>query len=142
MDKAFEVMCVNRELHSVLFAPICSKYNLTHTEMVVLLFLKEHAGGDTAADIVDCLKYAKSHISTSVRDLMERGLLKGSYEGRNHRSIHLQLCESAERIVAEAQKVQKQFLAIVYTDFSREEKKTLEKLLIRMVENANVYLNS
>ena len=145
MDPAFEAMCVNRELHSVLFAPICSKYHLTHTEMVVLLFLNEHnenQEGNTAADIVECLKFAKSHVSTSVRDLMERGLLQGNYEGRNHRSIHLQLCESAKIIVKEGQKVQKEFSDIIYSGFTSKERESIEDFYRKMLSNANQYIKS
>ncbi len=142
MDKVFEMLCVNRELHSALFVPVCAKYHLTHTEMMVLLHLKEKTEGDTAADIVKRLKLAKSHVSASVRDLVERGLVKGSYEGGNHRSIHLQLCESAKPIVMEGEKVQRNFSAIIEAGFTQEEKKIFREYLYRMAENANTYLKN
>lgn len=142
MDSVFEMMCVNRELHSALFVPICTKYHLTHAQIVVLLFLSEQKEGNTAADIVDCLKFAKSHVSTSIRDLVERGFLLGNYEGRNHRSIHLQLCESAKAIVEEGWSVQKEFADILYMGFSGEERQKLEESLQKMVENANQHLKN
>ena len=39
MDGIIENLYVSRELYSVLFGPICSKYKLTMTQMLVLLFL-------------------------------------------------------------------------------------------------------
>ena len=38
MDGIINNLYVNRELYSALFGPICAKYNLTMTEMLVLLF--------------------------------------------------------------------------------------------------------
>lgn len=75
MDSIFENLYVNRELQSSLFASVCSKYQLTRTELLVLLFLGKNAR-NTATDIVENLKIAKSHVSASVHDLEERGFVR------------------------------------------------------------------
>lgn len=109
-------------------------------EMLVLLFLSKNAGSDTASDIVNKLKITKSHVSASVRDLEERGYLQGSYEGRNHRTIHLQLCDTASEIIREGKKVQEKFLSVISRGFTREEIDTIAGYIQRMNDNANDYM--
>lgn len=140
MDGYIENLYVNRELYSVLFEPVCSKYRLTLTEMLILLFLSKNTGCDTASDIVDQLKITKSHVSASVRDLSERGYLEGNYEGHNHRTIHLRLCDSSMSVIREGQEVQEKFLTVISQGFTEEERIRLKNYLQRMNENANKYL--
>ncbi len=73
MDSIFENLYVSRELQAILFASICSKYKITRTELLILLLLKNNVL-ITATDIVNKLKIAKSHVSTSVRDLDNAGM--------------------------------------------------------------------
>lgn len=131
---------VNRELYSALFLPVCAKYKITMTEMLVLLFLSRNAKFDTASDIVDKLKIAKSHVSASVRDLEERGYLQGNYVGRNRRTIHLQLCDNATEIIREGKKVQEEFLSIISRGFTEDEIKIFASYIKRINDNANDYL--
>ena len=95
MDHIFENMYANRELHSVLF----EKYDLTLSEMLVLLFLDKNRNSDTATDMVDKLKLAKSHVSASVRDLEARGYIKGNYGEKDRRTIHLRLCDKSVEVI-------------------------------------------
>ena len=141
MDSIIENLYVNKELYSVLFGPICSKYNLTLTEVLVLLFLSRNTGCDTATDIVEKLKITKSHVSASVRNLEERGYLSGSYAGHNHRTIHLHLCESTSEIIRESRQVQEKFLEVVSQGFTEEEKCTFKCYIQRMNYNANNYMS-
>ena len=73
MEGIIDNLFVNRELYASLFGPLCEKYHLTMTEMIVLMFLAKNRGYDTASDIVENLKITKSHVSISLRDLEERG---------------------------------------------------------------------
>jgi MarR family transcriptional regulator for hemolysin len=140
MEGIIDSLYVNRELHSELFIPICTKYKMTKTELLVLLFLSENSEYDTASHIVKELKIAKSHVSASVRDLEERGYLQGSYEGDNHRTIHLRLCSNAAEIISAASKAMDEYLSIIWRGFTEEEVKTLEKYIRRINDNANDYL--
>ncbi len=141
MESIFENLYVNRDLQGVLFSSVCSKYSLTRTELLILLVLREDAL-NTAKDIVDKLKLAKSHVSTSVRDLEERGYIKSRYEGDDHRTIHLQLCESAAEIVKAGREAQNEFISIICDGFSSEERRKLKNYIERMTANANEYLKN
>lgn len=140
MDGVIDYLYVNKGLYSALFEPICEKYSLTMTEIHVLLFLANKRGCNTASDIVEKLKIAKSHISASVRDLSERGYLLGQFEGNNHRTIHLQLCDSADEVVREGVRVQQEYISVISRGFNEEEKSIFRKYISRINDNANEYL--
>lgn len=140
MDGIIDNLYVNRELYSALFDPVCAKYKITMTEILVLLFLSRNAKFDTASDIVDKLKIAKSHVSASVRDLEERGYLRGNYVGSNRRTIHLQLCDNAMEIIREGKKMQEKFLSIISRGFTEEEIRIFASYIRRINDNANDYL--
>lgn len=141
MDGIIDTLYVNRELYSSLFGPICAKYHLTMTEMLVLLYLAKHAGFDTASDIVKNLKIAKSHVSVSLRDLEERGYVEGSYEGKNHRTIHLKLCDNSIKIIEDGENVQKEFIEVLLKGFSVDEKSAFKSYIKRINDNAENYLH-
>ncbi len=140
MNRIFENLYANRELHAVLFGSICEEYDLTLTELLVLLFLDKSENGDTATDIVEELKITKSHVSASVRDLEERGYIEGGYEGRNRRTVHLRLCEKSKDVIAAGRRVQNDFISIVCRGFSSDELSALKDYTRRMTENTNRYL--
>ena len=140
MDSILENLYVSRELQAILFASICSKYKITRTEVLILLLLKNNVL-ITATDIVNKLKIAKSHVSTSVRDLEQRGYVNSSFEGNNHRSIHLQLCDNALDIVLAGENIQNKFISILCNGFSEDELQTLKQYVQRMSLNANEYIN-
>lgn len=141
MDGIIKNLYVNGELLSALFEPVCSKYKLTMTELKVLLFLAKNKQYDTATEIVEGLKITKSHVSSSVRDLTERGYLQGGYEGNNHRTIHLRLCDASDEIIQEGSRVQEDFLSIVTDGFSDEEISLFRNFVSRINQNANEYLH-
>ncbi len=142
MENIFESLYVIRDLQAELFSSVCSKYNLTRTELLVLLFLGKNTQNNTATDIVNKLKIAKSHISASVRDLEERGYVKSSFEGNNHRTIHLQLCDNTAEIIRAGEGIQNEFISVICKGYSPEERRTLEDFVQRMTANVNEYMNN
>ncbi len=140
MEGFIENLFINRGLYSAMFVPVCAKYQLTMTEMLVLLFLSKDTAGDTASAIVDKLRITKSHVSASVRDLEERGYVQGSYTGRNHRTIHLHLCDTAAEIIREGKQAQQAFLSVISRGFTEEELHTLGDFIRRINRNVEDYL--
>ena len=95
----------SKGLYQELLGPVCKKYNLTDSEVVILLFLKGN-DGDTATDIVLRQRLKKSVVSVSLKDLLDRGLISSTYLDGNRKSAHLKVTEKAEEIILEAKKVQ------------------------------------
>lgn len=142
MNTILENLYITKELHSSIFSPVCSKYNLTLAEILVLLFLANNREYDSAKDIVKRLKIKKSHVSLSIRELEERGYLKGGYEGSNRRTIHLHLCDKSDGIIEDARDAQKKFLSILERGFSEEEVRHFNNYIRRVNENINDYLGT
>lgn len=142
MNVILQNLYISRELNASLFHPVCLKYDLTLAEIVVLLFLADNSEYDTAKDIVEKLKIAKSHVSYSVKNLEKRGFLTGRYEKDNHRTIHLQLCDSAVAVIDDARKIQRQFISALGEEFSQEELDEFKAYLQRVTKNINLYLKN
>ena len=139
MEGLFENICVALKLHETMFAPVCTRFQLKRTELLVLLFLSREKK-NTASDIVDTLKIAKSHISASVRDLEERRLVICRHEGRDHRAVHLQLCAGAADIIRACEEAQRAWYAVLCQDLTEQERQTLGHCLHCMTSSANMYL--
>ena len=56
MHNFYEIICVNKELQSVIFEPVCTKYDISFAEIMILLFLKNNTAHNTAKDIVREMK--------------------------------------------------------------------------------------
>ena len=55
---------------------VCEKYQLTHMEYDILMFLHNNPQHNTAAEIVKVRKSTKSHVSSSLKNLESRGLIE------------------------------------------------------------------
>ena len=139
MNDLFENIFSSRDLYHSLMTPVCEKYGITHTELVILLFLTNNPKLDTATDIVEKHRITKSSVSASVRVLQERGLITGEFTDGNHRSIHLRVCEAADKIIRDGMTAQKRFLSVMTDGFSQEEKRNLRDYLERINRNIAVY---
>lgn len=139
MNNLFENIFSSRDLYHSLMTPVCEKYGITHTELVILLFLANNPKLDTATDIVEKHRITKSSVSMSVRVLQERGLITGEFTDGNHRSIHLRVCEAAGRIVKDGIEAQKRFLSVMTDGFTDQEKQNLRDYLERINRNIAAY---
>lgn len=139
MYNLLENVFMSNELYQTILKPVCDKYKMTYTEMVVLLFLANNPEHDTARDIVERRRLTKSSVSVSVRSLQEKGFVLGEFTGGNHRSIHLRLCEPSKEIIKEGKIAQESFLTILTNGFSEEEKGRLKNYFKRVTANIDDY---
>ena len=71
-----EFLSDSAKLYQDTVLPVCKKYGLTYMEFGVLMFLYNNPQYNTAAQIVSMRHIPKSHVSISVKSLMEKGLLR------------------------------------------------------------------
>ena len=62
--------------YEMLSRKVCEKYQLTQMEYDILIFLHNNPRHNTAAEIVKIRKSTKSHVSSSLKNLASRGLVK------------------------------------------------------------------
>ena len=128
----------SKGLYQELLGPVCKKYNLTDSEVVILLFLAGN-DGDTATDIVLRQRLKKSVVSVSLKDLLDRGLISSTYLDGNRKSAHLKVTEKAEEIIAEAKKVQDDYYKLLTEGLGRDEKNNLSSYLKIVNDNIKSY---
>ena len=136
----FNILGQSQKVYSKLLEPVCRKWDLTRSEVDVLLFLYNNPQYDRAADIVTKRGMAKSHVSMSVASLADRGLLERLESPEDRRAVRLQLSGEGKAVAADAQKAQRQFFDLLYLDISEEELVIWEKInqkVCKNIENAN-----
>ena len=101
--------------------PICRKWELTHNEVDVVLFLHNHPGLDRASEIVARRGIAKSHVSQSVAALEQRGFLARRRDPSDRRTEHLELTAQAMPMVADASRTQQAFFSALLSRLTPED---------------------
>lgn len=139
MHNFIENVFLGKELYQTVLTPVCNKYGITHSEMIILLFLANNPQLNTATDIVKNRRLTKSLVSMSVRNLEERGFISGMFEGGNHRSIHLKVCNIANGIIKDAEDAQNNYLEILLKGFNEEELSRFGNYFERISENIKSY---
>ena len=126
--------------YELLSSEVCDRYELTQMEYDILMFLHNNPQHNTAADIVKVRKSTKSHVSTSLKSLENKGLIARSQSEDNKKHITIVLLEKAELIVQEGICAQKQFAHNVLSGLTEEEKHMCIKVFHKICNNAEEHL--
>ena len=105
----------------MLSGEVCDRYGLTQMEYDILMFLHNNPQHNTAAEIVKIRKSTKSHVSTSLKKLEEKGLVERIQSEDNKKHIEIVLLDKAEIIVEAGLNMQKQFAQNVLNGLTEEE---------------------
>ena len=122
--------------YEILKSSVCEKYQLRQMEYDILMFLHNNPQHNTAADIVKIRKSTKSHVSTSLKSLENKGLIERIQSEDNKKHISIVLLEKAEFIVQEGIYAQKQFAHNVLSGLTEEEKYMCIKVFNKICNNA------
>ena len=139
MFRSFENISSLKNVYIGVMTPVCEKHGLTHMELTVLMLLHNNPTRDTATEIVKLRRLTKSHVSISVRSLVEKGLLVGEQQKNDRRTIHLHLTEAATPIIEDGTLAQRNFGRIMFEGFTNEEMSVLCGMIERITGNINAY---
>lgn len=131
----FDILGKSQKAYSRQLEPVCRQWDLTRSEVDVLLFLHNNPGYDRATDIVTHRGMAKSHVSMSVSSLSERGLLERLESPEDRRTVRLRLSQEGMAVAAEAARAQRQFFELLYQGLSEEEMSVWQKITQKVCEN-------
>lgn len=131
----FDTMARAQKGYARLLEPICKKWDLTRNELDVMLFLANNPDYDRAVDIVNNRGLAKSHVSMSVANLENRGLLERIPDPADRRTIHLQLTPRGREITDYGSGVQKRFMDLLHKGVTEEQLEMMRMLAERVYEN-------
>ena len=128
--------------YEMLTASTCDKYQLKKMEYDILIFLHNNPQHNTAAEIVKIRKSTKSHVSSSLKNLENRGLVERIQSADNKKHIEIVLLEKAVPIIEDGIKVQKEFAKTLLQGLSEEEKRICVEVFNKICKNADEYLKT
>ena len=126
--------------YELLSGEVCDRYGLTQMEYDILMFLHNNPPQNTAAEIVKIRKSTKSHVSTSLKKLENKGLVEKIQSENNKKHIEIVLLDQAKLIVEAGTNVQKQFARTVLSGLTVEEKQMCIRIFDKICNNAEEYL--
>lgn len=122
--------------YETLTRSVCDQYKLTQMEYDILMFLYNNPKYNTAADIVKVRKSTKSHVSTSLKLLEDKGLVEKKQSEDNKRHIEIILLDSAQEIVQAGLNVQKEFTKNMFRGLTEEEMGMCKSVFSKICNNA------
>lgn len=135
ISRYFDILGQSQKAYTKQLEPVCKKWDITRSELDVLLFLYNNPGYDRAVDIVTHRGMAKSHVSMSVANLADLGLLERRFSPVDRRTAHLRLTPQGAEIAAEGRLAQKAFFNLLYGDIPEEDFRLWEKITRKVCEN-------
>ena len=115
---------------------VCEKYNLRQMEYDILMFLYNNPEYNTAADIVRIRKSTKSHVSTSLKVLEDRGLIERRVDPANKKRVTLHLLQLANEVIEDGKWAQKEFAQDMFDGLTEEEIKVFMNVFQKVYDNA------
>lgn len=122
--------------YELLSGAVCEQYGLTQMEYDILMFLYNNPQHNTAAEIVKVRKSTKSHVSTSLKSLEDKDLIKRIQSTDNKKHITIVLLEQSKCIVEAGINTQKQFAQNVLSGLTEEERLMCIKVFHKICNNA------
>ena len=126
--------------YELLSGEVCDQYELTQMEYDIIMFLHNNPHHNTAAEIVRIRKSTKSHVSSSLKKLENKGLIKRKQSKDNKKHIEIVLLDDAALIVDAGLNAQKQFAQNVLRGLTEEEKHVCMNVFDKICNNAEEVL--
>ena len=139
MIASIENIYAGKGLYQEMLAPLCRKYDLTDTQLVILLYLADANPADTATMIIRYQRLKKSVVSMSIDDLEKKSLIESYFEDGDRRTKHLRVLPQAFPIVKEARSIQDELYSLMMDGISDEDKLHLERITEKINENIAGY---
>lgn len=115
---------------------VCDQYELTQMEYDILMFLYNNPQYRTAADIVKVRKSTKSHVSTSLKSLEDKGFVEKKQGKDNKKHIEIVLLDSAQKIIQAGLNVQSKFIRNMFEGVTEEETIICKSVFGKICNNA------
>lgn len=123
------------KLHENMLKKICVKCDLSLIEANIISFLYNNPGKDTAGDIVELRMLSKGNVSQGVELLAGKGFLLRNQDKEDRRKVHLRLSDAVQPVTEELKLEKQKFQEALFDGFTEEDRKMLEELNRRVMEN-------
>ena len=128
--------------YELLSSEVCDRYELTQMEYDILMFLYNNPQHNTAADIVRYRKSTKSHVSTSLKVLEEKGLIERRIDKDNKKRVEIYILDSADDIIKDGIRVQKQFAKDMFNGLTDDEIALCKQIFKKICNNAEACIKA
>ena len=115
---------------------VCEKYQLRQLEYDILMFIYNNPAYNTAADIVRIRKSTKSHVSTSLKVLEDRGFIERRVDKDNKKHVTIHLLQLANEVIEDGIWVQKEFAQDMFEGLTEEEILKFMSVFQKVYDNA------
>lgn len=126
--------------YETLTRSVCDQYELTQMEYDILMFLYNNPQYKTAADIVKVRKSTKSHVSSSLKLLEDKGFVERKQSEDNKKHIEIILLDSAQEIIRAGLNVQEEFVQNMFQGLTEEEMVICRYVFSKICNNAENHL--
>lgn len=121
-------------LYAALCAPICRQYGINQTGFDILLFCANNPKHNTARDLGTVRGIKRGIASIGVETLIQSGFLERQDDPQDRRIRRLIPTEKAAPVIANGQRMQEHFAAMLTADITQEEYAALRSIT-RKLEN-------
>lgn len=141
LSTSIDLIFVIKEAYVKCLAPVCRKHSLSHMELFVLMFLDEHPGNNTAADMVSKRYFSKSHVSSSLDSLEQKGFLRRENNSGQRKNIQLTLLPPSETVIEDGRNAQIIFEQTMTQGLSRNDVNTFMECAGKAEANLRQYID-
>ena len=127
-----DVLSLEKRLYDKTMQPVCDRYGITRMELDIMLFLANNSGYDTASDIIERRHLTKSHVSSSIKLLEQRGYVRRSFKEGSRKTICLKLKPPANPIIADGRRAQGEFFAQITANLTSDEIKAMKDVFSKI----------
>lgn len=138
MNQITEMLLLHRriqKLYDKSMDDIRRSFSLSRIEIIIISFLHNNPGLDTAGDIVDYRMLSKGNVSQSVEALIQKGYLKRAADTEDRRRIHLTLTEQTAEIISQIDEIKERFYQKLTEGLTLQEKQQYEAVTEKIAKN-------
>lgn len=135
MNEMLKMLDQAKKLYYQLCKDILQKYQITRTELDILLFLHNNPKWNSAKDIVEKRGIVKSHVSLGIEKLVTKNYVKAVQDSKDKRRYHLYILEDARNIIEDGLMIQKKFNEMIWSGLTNQEKKEFQFILRHIYHN-------
>ncbi|WP_317856249.1 MarR family winged helix-turn-helix transcriptional regulator [Chakrabartyella piscis] len=132
MKELFHTISLKRKFY---FDDLLEELDLNFMELEVLDFLNHEPNRNTFTEIIKSKGYAKSHISSAISNLIDKGYLAKEPAPNNKKVFYLRLLEKSEYALMQQEICIKNYQKTAFRGITKEELDTFQTVLMKIESN-------
>lgn len=132
LHETFHTITLKRKSY---FNELLNDIELNLLELEILAYLNDYPDNNTFTEIQKWKDYSKSHVSTSITHLIDKGYISKEVSKNNKKIYHITLLEKSLSIIEEYKKCIDNFKNDAFKDISTQEREYLYQILLKISNN-------